>query len=143
MGWRIAEDSARGYRRIVPSPEPVDIIEIDAIRKCVEDGIIVVAVGGGGIPVVREDGNLKGVEAVIDKDLSSALLAFQLGLRQMIVSTDVDFVYMHYKEKNQRELNVLSLTQAKILLEQGVLPREACAPRLNPPSGSSSEGEKK
>src|SRR5579872_6140440 len=78
FGWTIVEDAARGYRRVVPSPEPIEIVEQEVIRDLVDDGVLVVACGGGGIPVLRENGKLVGVEAVIDKDRASALLAAEL-----------------------------------------------------------------
>src|SRR5689334_16083566 len=86
LGWQIVEDAARGYRRVVPSPEPLDIVEIEVIRDLVNDGVLVVACGGGGIPVVRANGGVKGVEAVIDKDRASALLASELGVDVFAIS---------------------------------------------------------
>src|SRR5450759_5700848 len=80
LGWQIVEDAARGYRRVVPSPEPVEIVELDVIRALVDRGALVVSTGGGGIPVISERGILRGVEAVIDKDRASALLAAELGV---------------------------------------------------------------
>ncbi len=104
LGWEIVEDAARGYRRVVPSPEPIEIVELDVIRSLMAQGVLVVSCGGGGIPVVREDGNLHGVEAVIDKDRASALLASQLGVDIFAISTDTDYVYLDYKKPTQRPL---------------------------------------
>jgi len=101
LGWQIVEDAARGYRRVVPSPEPLEIVELDLIRDLIDVGALVVCTGGGGIPVLREDGTLRGVEAVIDKDRASAVLATQLGVDLFAISTDTDFVYLNYKKQDQ------------------------------------------
>ena len=130
LGWHILEDAARGYRRVVPSPKPVEIIEIDSIRRCVQDGIIVIAVGGGGIPVVSENGKIRGVEAVIDKDLSSALLAAELGIKTMIISTDVDYVYLNFKTKTQRALTRLTMDEASAYLEDGHFAQGSMRPKI-------------
>lgn len=103
-GWAIVEDAARGWRRVVPSPEPVEIVELPVIRELVERGALVVACGGGGIPVVRSNGGVEGVEAVIDKDRASALLASELGVDLFAISTDTDYVYLDYKRPQQRPL---------------------------------------
>lgn len=112
LGWVIVEDAARGYRRVVPSPQPLDIVELDVIEHCVNNGMIVIAVGGGGIPVVRENGIYRGVEAVIDKDRASALLAKKLNLKRFVISTDTDRVYLNFKQPNQIALDSISLAQA-------------------------------
>lgn len=130
LGWEIMEDSTRGYRRVVPSPEPVGIVEIEAIRRCLQNNIIVIAVGGGGIPVVEDDGNLNGVEAVIDKDKSSALLANELGLKLMIISTDVDRVYLNYKKAHQQAIDRLDLARAKDYIDAGVFPNGSMRPKI-------------
>jgi len=104
LGWAIVEDAARGYRRVVPSPEPLEIVEAEVVRDLLERGVLVVAVGGGGIPVVRREGRLEGLEAVIDKDRASALLAARLGVDRFVISTDVDRVYLDYKQPGQRAL---------------------------------------
>src|SRR5271167_1197400 len=104
FGWEIVEDAARGYRRLVPSPDPIEIVELEAIRDLVEQGVLVIACGGGGIPVVWSNGRLQGVEAVIDKDRASALLASHLGVDLFVISTDTDFVYLDYKKPTQRPL---------------------------------------
>ncbi len=112
LGWQIVEDAARGYRRVVPSPQPLEIVELDAIEHCSNNGMIVIAVGGGGIPVIDEDGVYRGVEAVIDKDRASALLAKKMHLKKFIISTDTDRVYLNFKQSNQIALEKISLAQA-------------------------------
>ena len=110
LGWQIVEDAARGYRRVVPSPEPLEIVELDLIRDLVEDGALVVCTGGGGIPVLRDDGALRGVEAVIDKDRASAVLASQLGVDLFAISTDTDYVYLNYKQPNQSPISRVTVS---------------------------------
>jgi len=106
------EDAARGYRRVVPSPQPIEIIELEVIRDLINDGVLVVACGGGGIPVVRTAEGVQGVEAVIDKDRASALLASQLRVDIFAISTDTDYVYLDYKKPTQRPL--LRVTAAEL-----------------------------
>jgi carbamate kinase len=119
LGWEIIEDAARGYRRVVPSPIPKDIVELDVIRQCLERDIIVIAVGGGGIPVVERDGVFSGVEAVIDKDRASALLAGKLHLQQFIISTDVENVCLNFRKPDQQILHGVSLDVMKEYLGMG------------------------
>jgi carbamate kinase len=102
-GWDMTE-TARGWRRIVPSPEPIKIVEIGAIRTLASTGQIVIAGGGGGIPVATTDAGLVGVEAVVDKDLTSALMAIELGADRLIVLTDVDAVYLDFGHAHARPL---------------------------------------
>ncbi len=104
LGWQIVEDAARGYRRVVPSPEPIEIVELDVIRALVDRGVLVVSTGGGGIPVMRVNGGLQGVEAVIDKDRASALLASELGVDLFAISTDIEYVFLNYKKPDQTPL---------------------------------------
>ena len=104
LGWEIVEDASRGYRRIVPSPDPIEIVELDVIRDLVGQGVLVIACGGGGIPVVWTNGGLQGVEAVIDKDRASSLLASRLGADLFVISTDTDYVYLDYKQPMQHPL---------------------------------------
>jgi carbamate kinase len=92
-GWAVKEDAGRGWRRVVPSPKPLEVLELESIRSLLETGIAVVAVGGGGIPVVARNGRHDGVDAVIDKDLASALLATGLGATRLVILTQVDGVY--------------------------------------------------
>jgi carbamate kinase len=105
-GWVVKEDAGRGWRRVVPSPEPKEIVEERAIRALLEGGAIVIAAGGGGVPVVRQaDGSLVGVEAVIDKDLASALLAANLGAEVLLILTGVEHVALDFGRPTQRHLH--------------------------------------
>ncbi len=119
LGWQLVEDAGRGYRRVVPSPEPIEIVELEAIRDLVNDGALVIAAGGGGIPVVRSGGALHGVEAVIDKDRTSALLALGLGANIFAISTDEDFVYLDYKRPTQRALTHVTAGELEVYYRAG------------------------
>lgn len=130
LGWEIVEDAARGYRRVVPSPEPVDIVELEVVRDLLNQGALVVAAGGGGIPVVREDGVLRGVEAVIDKDRASALLAMRLGVDLFVISTDADFVYLDYKKPTQRPLTRVTADELETHYHQGHFPPGNMGPKV-------------
>jgi len=120
----------RGWRRLVPSPEPKRIVELDAIKSVTEEGIIPIAAGGGGIPVIEQDGILRGVDAVIDKDLSASLLARNLGVKRFIILTDVDGVYLNYGKENQKKLDKLSLKEAKKYLSEGHFPPGDMGPKI-------------
>ena len=130
FGWQIVEDASRGYRRVVPSPDPIEIVELEVIRDLVNDGVLVVAAGGGGIPVVRENGGVAGVEAVIDKDRASALLASQLGVDLFAISTDADFVYLDYKKPAQRPLHYASVSDMQRWYDQGQFPPGNMGPKI-------------
>jgi carbamate kinase len=130
-GWTIRQDAGRGWRRVVPSPEPLAIVEIEAIRTLVEAGFVVTAVGGGGIPVVREaDGALRGVEAVIDKDLSSALLATALGAQQFVISTSVCRVCLDFGTPAARPMDRLTTAEARRYLAEGQFGEGSMAPKI-------------
>jgi len=129
-GWEIVEDAARGYRRVVPSPEPIEIVELDVIRSLMSQGALLVACGGGGIPVVRENGRLHGVEAVIDKDRASALLASQLGVDIFAISTDTDYVYLDYKKPAQRPLSRVSVSELEKHHSAGHFPPGNMGPKV-------------
>ena len=130
-GWTVVEDAGRGYRRVVPSPRPLEIVEIDAIRKLVEDGAIVIAAGGGGIPVSRQwDGTLHGIEAVIDKDLASSLLARVLGMEALVIVTGVDRVSVRFGKPDQRDLSAATASELERFLGEGHFPPGSMGPKI-------------
>jgi len=130
LGWQIVEDAARGYRRVVPSPEPVEIVELDVIRSLMHRGVLVVACGGGGIPVVSQNGELHGVEAVIDKDRASALLASSVGVEVFAISTDIDYVYLDYKKPTQQRLHKVTATEMETHYKAGHFPAGNMGPKV-------------
>jgi len=120
-GWAVIEDAGRGWRRVVPSPVPLRIVEVDAVRALIEDGFVVISVGGGGIPVVAgEDGNLTGVAAVIDKDLACSLLATCIDAELFVVTTSVEHVSLDFGTPRQRPIDRMTLAQAKEHLAEGI-----------------------
>jgi carbamate kinase len=130
-GWNIVEDSGRGYRRVVASPQPRAIVELDAIRTLSDAGYILVAVGGGGIPVVREsEGVYRGVEAVIDKDLASSLLAADLKADLLLISTGVARVAINFRKPDQRELEHMTLDEARRYMAEGQFPAGSMGPKI-------------
>jgi carbamate kinase len=129
-GWRMIEDSGRGYRRVVPSPKPLRIVESAQIRSLVDAGFVVVAVGGGGIPVVETPRGYEGVEAVIDKDRASALLAASLGVPLLVLSTGVEQVAWHFRQPDQRLLASMSAQEATRYLAEGEFPRGSMGPKI-------------
>ena len=130
LGWHIVEDAARGYRRVVPSPEPIEIVELDVVRSLVGRGVLVVSTGGGGIPVMRADGRLQGVEAVIDKDRASALLAEELGVDLFAISTDTEYVYLNYKKPGQTPLTRVTASQLEKHYREGHFPPGNMGPKV-------------
>lgn len=131
-GWIMKEDpKKRGWRRLVPSPKPVNILKKDLIRKLAEEGHIVIACGGGGIPVYRHpDGSLEAIEAVIDKDLASALLAKQINADAFYILTDVSKVSINFMKPNQVDLDTLSTEEARKYLEEGQFPAGSMGPKI-------------
>lgn len=117
-GWVLVSDANRGHRRVVPSPEPLEIVELGAIRRLAESGTVTIACGGGGIPVVRRGGRLSGVDAVIDKDRASALLARELEAERLIILTEVPAVFRSFGEHDQEEIRELNRSDAAALLPQ-------------------------
>jgi carbamate kinase len=119
-GWDVMEDAGRGWRRVVPSPAPIRIVEEQAIKALIAAGLVVISTGGGGIPVVSDaEGNLRGVAAVIDKDLASALLATVLGAELFLISTAVEKVALNFGKPNEEWLDHLTLSQAREHLSEG------------------------
>jgi len=131
QGWAVIEDAGRGWRRVVASPIPREIVELEAMRTLLGAGFVVVGVGGGGIPVVRdEEGVLRGVEAVIDKDYASSLLAAGLEADLFLISTAVEKVYLNYGKPDQIALDHLTVEQAKGYLEEGHFPPGSMGPKM-------------
>jgi carbamate kinase len=117
-GWVMVSDANRGHRRVVPSPVPLEVVELDVLRRLVRDGTVVIACGGGGIPVVRRGDRLVGVDAVIDKDRASALLARGLGVERLLILTEVPAVYRNFGTPEQEEIRELSAGDAEQLLPE-------------------------
>jgi carbamate kinase len=131
QGWAVIEDAGRGWRRVVASPIPREIVELEAMRTLLGAGFVVVGVGGGGIPVVRdEEGVLRGVEAVIDKDYASSLLAAGLEADLFLISTAVEKVYLNYGKPDQVALDHLTVEQAKGYLDEGHFPPGSMGPKI-------------
>jgi carbamate kinase len=128
--WRVIEDAGRGWRRVVPSPMPVGIVEQEAIKTLVDNGVVVIAAGGGGIPVIKERDKLKGVEAVIDKDYASAILAVGLRADLFLISTTVEKVALNFGKSNQKLLDKMTLDEAKKYYKQGHFPRGSMGPKI-------------
>jgi len=120
MGWNVVEDAGRGWRRVVASPDPKQIVEIDAIKALIAADVIVICTGGGGIPVVRnEKGALEGIAAVIDKDFGSSLLATNVGAELFVISTAVEKVALNFGKPDQKWLDRITLAEAKAYLAEG------------------------
>jgi carbamate kinase len=117
-GWTVVHDAGRGWRRVVPSPAPLEVVELDAIRALLGAGSIVVACGGGGIPAARRGEHLAGVDAVIDKDRASSLLARELGADRLVILTEVPAVYSRFGSDRQEELRTLSVEEAEALVSE-------------------------
>jgi len=130
-GQVFVEDAGRGWRRVVPSPKPIDIIEVEAIKRLIRAGMIVVAVGGGGIPVVeKERGQLRGVEAVIDKDFASALLAEMIDADLLLISTVVEKVALNFNRPDQIWLDAMTVSQAEEYIQAGHFSPGSMLPKI-------------
>lgn len=130
-GWSIVEDSGRGYRRVVPSPRPKRIVEIETIRRLLDAGSLVIAAGGGGIPVQEtSEGSLAGLEAVIDKDLAASLMAVQLQADLLVISTAVPRVCIDYRRPTQREIDVMTAAEAQRYVSQGQFAPGSMLPKI-------------
>jgi len=130
-GWTMREDSGRGIRRVVPSPRPLRIIEANVIQDLSERGVVVIAAGGGGVPVLEApDGTLKGIEAVVDKDLATTLLARETGVKRILNLTSIDSVYLDFGKANQKPLRKLKAEDAKKYLAQGEFAPGSMGPKV-------------
>ena len=131
-GWHVMEDAGRGWRRVVSSPKPIEIVEIEAVRQAVEMGWVVVACGGGGIPVVRNaEDELRGVSAVIDKDIASSLLAVELGADLFLISTGVEKVALHFGKPEQVDLGQITVAEAKRYRAEGHFAAGSMQPKID------------
>ncbi|MBQ1566746.1 MAG: carbamate kinase, partial [Erysipelotrichaceae bacterium] len=129
-GYTFVEDAGRGYRRVVPSPKPVSIVEIETVEKLVSQGCIVITVGGGGIPVIRSEDYFEGVAAVIDKDRASAKLALDLKADMLVILTAVDKVSINFNKPDQKDLDEMSLAQAAKYIEEGHFAKGSMLPKV-------------
>jgi carbamate kinase len=130
-GWSVVEDAGRGWRRVVPSPLPKEIVQADAVKALVEAGFTVVGVGGGGIPVIKDDkGDLVGVEAVIDKDFASALLAENIGADLFLISTAVEKIALNFNKPDQEWVDHMTLKDAEKYLEKGHFAKGSMEPKM-------------
>jgi carbamate kinase len=131
LGWDVVEDSGRGWRRVVPSPLPKEVVELPSVKQLITAGHIVITVGGGGIPVVMEKGALKGVAAVIDKDYASSLLAREINADLFIISTAVEKVALNFGKPNEKWLDRITLSEAKAYLAEGIhFAKGSMAPKI-------------
>jgi carbamate kinase len=143
-GWIIKEDPGRGYRRVVPSPTPKQIIEKEIIKLLVSKDIIVIAAGGGGIPVYKEEsGWLEGVDGVIDKDLASAVLARDIGAEELIILTGVDKVAINFNKPAHKDLDKLTISEAQKYLDEGQFPKGSMGPKIQAAINFLKQGGKK
>lgn len=129
-GWKVVEIANQGWRRVVPSPKPLRIIEERAIRKALETGDVLVCCGGGGIPVVSREGMLHGVEGVIDKDFGTGLLARTIDADLLVITTDVEKVALHFREANPLWLDRLSVSEARAYFSAGEFPAGSMGPKI-------------
>jgi carbamate kinase len=130
-GWRVIEDAGRGWRRVIASPIPLRIVELDAIRNLAEEGFVVIAVGGGGIPVIEDEtGNLLGTRAVIDKDRATSLLAQELKVDLFLISTAVPQVAINYNKPDQQWLSRMTADQARAYHAEGQFPPGSMGPKI-------------
>ncbi|MHA1222212.1 MAG: carbamate kinase [Candidatus Heimdallarchaeaceae archaeon] len=120
LGWNVVEDAGRGWRRVVPSPLPVEIMELEAVKTLIDSGTITITVGGGGIPVIETEEGVKGVAAVIDKDFASSFLANEIKADMLLISTAVEKVSLNFGKPNQIELDLVTLAEAKKYLAEGI-----------------------
>lgn len=130
LGWDMVEDAGRGFRRVVYSPRPQKILELQTIKSLVESGNIVIACGGGGIPVNYHTGSVMGTEGVIDKDFAASLLAYNLGAELFMILTEVNKVSLDYGQPSQSEIDVMTVTEARKWIEEGHFPPGSMGPKI-------------
>lgn len=129
--WVLVQDAGRGYRRVVPSPKPIKIIEMPIIKNLMEKNFCLICVGGGGVPVIeKEDGSLKGIDAVIDKDFASSLLASNINADIFLISTGVDKVCLNFNKPDQKKLDKLTLKEAEFYLKEGHFGKGSMLPKI-------------
>ncbi len=129
-GWAVAEDSGRGWRRVVASPRPIEVVEAGEIRRLLDAGEVVVACGGGGVPVAREDGDLVGVDAVIDKDFAAALIGALVGADALLLVTGVDQVMLDFGTPTERPVAAMTVAEARAHLADGQFPPGSMGPKI-------------
>lgn len=130
-GIKVVNDAGRGYRRVVPSPEPLEIVEKDAIKKMLSAGMVVIAAGGGGMPVyLEDDGTYEGLEGVIDKDLASSVLGRDVDAELLMILTTVDEVYINYGKEDQQPLRKVTVEEMEEYLEKGEFPPGSMGPKI-------------
>lgn len=130
LDWNVVEDSGRGWRRVVPSPLPVEIMEIEAVKTLINSGIVTITVGGGGIPVIQTDKGIIGTAAVIDKDFASAFLASEIKADLLLISTAVEKVSLNFGKPNQIEVDQMTLAEAKKYLNEGHFGKGSMEPKI-------------
>ena len=131
LGWSVVEDSGRGWRRVVASPIPQDVVELASVKELLKAGHTVITVGGGGIPVIEENGELKGIAAVIDKDFASSLLAREINADLFIISTAVEKVALNFGKPDEKWLDKMTLSEAKDYLAEGIhFAKGSMAPKI-------------
>lgn len=128
--WIFKEDSGRGYRRVVPSPTPKEIVELASIRHLLDDRYVVIACGGGGIPVVKDGDALRGISAILDKDLASSLLAQKIDAEKLVILTAVDYVCINFNTPQQKELKTLTVSEAQKYLAEGQFGAGSMEPKV-------------
>lgn len=128
--WTIVEDAGRGYRRVVPSPKPISIMEADAIRTLAQEGVTLIAAGGGGVPVVRKDNDITGVEAVIDKDFTAAKLAELVDADELVILTAVQYVTKDFTKPTQEDIKQATVAEMQALVDEGQFPSGSMKPKV-------------
>lgn len=128
--WTIVEDAGRGYRRVVPSPKPISIMEADAIRTLAQEGVTLIAAGGGGVPVVRKDNDITGVEAVIDKDFTAAKLAELVDADELVILTAVQYVTKDFTKPTQEDIKQATVAEMQALVDEGQFPGGSMKPKV-------------